>query len=645
MQKLNKYFKHTFKYVFTVLMFFVIVFVNCTQANAGLMAKETETTKKERQLIEKIKLIHEVFPSQTDEFALYATLVHRGTLTDYVNDSYDPNFDENKYKDSVIKATDSVQNVGSNKKATSADILLAATIVMLDSSGWIGTYSDDNYKKALAGNKLVGNMLDGNPLEDLLGNGFNSIFCVAGAAVDTIATPLEFGADFLQGNGDTAFQTKAERYVTMTNVCTKGFIGGTYSHVKNFNTEGKTEEETKKLEEQLQLKKDKTADEIIKLAKHFRGVESNDCIVNPTASSGVWKQAGQEWSDINLGSSSKTVASSGCLITSLSMLMARSGTQITNLPSGYDTFNPGALVTTLNKNEGFIGANFAWRGQQSIAPNWNMGTAESFSTDNSSTLATKISEELSQPAEGKYQKFILLQIYYNGGANQHWVAVDGVNNGQVIISDPGGPDGNTLDNNYTDWRVNSYRVMYATDVLFGQSGSSTLNSGSTNYCTGSGEIVIPEEFGRGGFTVTYYLNSDNSWNWAKNSKQGELYYNHWLTQEPKFDQGIAVYQGRYLIACTDTFGEVGDMVDFFLEDGTKIPCIIADEKSQTVEAWDHNPANKWGHNNGQNVLEFEVSKEYSKSHNTNPGNNTWFPEWKGKRVASATNLGQNILNS
>ena len=51
MQKLNKYFKHTFKYVFTVLMFFVIVFVNCTQANAGLMAKETETTKKEAEKI------------------------------------------------------------------------------------------------------------------------------------------------------------------------------------------------------------------------------------------------------------------------------------------------------------------------------------------------------------------------------------------------------------------------------------------------------------------------------------------------------------------------------------------------------------------------------------------------------------------
>ena len=45
-----------------------------------------------------------------------------------------------------------------------------------------------------------------------------------------------------------------------------------------------------------------------------------------------------------------------------------------------------------------------------------------------------------------------------------------------------------------------------------------------------------------------------------------MYYNYWLPAGAEFDNGIAVYEGRYLIACTSTFGNVGDKVDFFLED-------------------------------------------------------------------------------
>ena len=80
-------------------------------------------------------------------------------------------------------------------------------------------------------------------------------------------------------------------------------------------------------------------------------------------------------------------------------------------------------------------------------------------------------------------------------------------------------------------------------------------------------------------------------------------------------------------------GNVGDKVDFYLEDGTKIPCIIADIKNPNDPG-----CNEWGHNNGQNVIEFEVARAYYNQYG-NPGNNGWFSEWGGKRVASASNLG------
>ena len=102
--------------------------------------------------------------------------------------------------------------------------------------------------------------------------------------------------------------------------------------------------------------------------------------------------------------------------------------------------------------------------------------------------------------------------------------------------------------------------MYATDVLFGSSSSSSSGSSSGSYSDACevGEILIPEEFGNGGYTVTFYLNSDNIRGWDPTSNQGNLYYNYWLPAGAEFDNGIAVYEGRYLIACTEKFGKVGD---------------------------------------------------------------------------------------
>lgn len=174
----------------------------------------------------------------------------------------------------------------------------------------------------------------------------------------------------------------------------------------------------------------------------------------------------------------------------------------------------------------------------------------------------------------------------------------------------------------------------------GQDSSSVqdpLNYINPNYprttSFGSGDIVIPDEYGNSGFfSYTKIIR-----NWVYNQKK---VYDKWISSGSNSDRNVATIDGRYLIACTSTFGKVGDKIDFFLGDGTKIETIMMDEKSQSVVSWDTNPANKWGHSDGQQVLEFEILSPMNSTGNVG----SWMG-WAGKRVASATNLGENIIGN
>ena len=45
-----------------------------------------------------------------------------------------------------------------------------------------------------------------------------------------------------------------------------------------------------------------------------------------------------------------------------------------------------------------------------------------------------------------------------------------------------------------------------------------------------------------------------------------------------------------------------------MSDGTTIPTIMTDEKSQKKVAWDSDPANKYGHAGGKRMIEWCVLK-------------------------------------
>ena len=611
--------------------------------------------KKERQFYQKIHIIKSIFRNSIDEVALASAVLHRYTGVDTAYErEYEKDFSEEKYTQSwrdifsvrsqIFSSDDSDDDsddkslfkftaeekaqIEANEKIS---LLTTAAIVMIDSNHF-GTYSDVCFKDALAGDQLVNN--DGN--SGIFGDFINAFVCHVYSET-TLLNPLEYISNiFNNDNFLVTAESAKNRFVNTTKVCENGFVGGLYNGVSKIKDENQKES----------LKK-YYAQQIIDLSNYYKrlygdGVQENgNCSVNIAGVTGdfsSWRQGDSKWGGLSLGGSS-SVANAGCLVTSISMLIARSGTRIGTLPSGYNEFNPGAFVETLNHNGGFSGGgNFAWKGFEAIAPNWGVGDFVSLGVSSNKALAQAISKELSTGyGDGNYQKFLVLQIHH-AKSSQHWVAVNGVENDVVTIYDPG-LGASTLDEKYSNWVVDGYKVMYAKDVLFGQTGTVSNMNNACNAGTSSiggaaqGDIVIPEPYGGKGY---YTVTAIDTINWSPGSGQREM-YEKWMAAGAQYDDGVAILNGRYLIACTPKFGKVGDNIDFYLEDGTKIPTIMMDEKRVTSAE----NSNEWGHENGANIIEFEVQSSafYSKYNQNNPGTNGWHMEWAGKRTTSATNLG------
>lgn len=108
-------------------------------------------------------------------------------------------------------------------------------------------------------------------------------------------------------------------------------------------------------------------------------------------------------------------------------------------------------------------------------------------------------------------------------------------------------------------------------------------------------ITVPEGLGK----YYTYMRWDAITN--MDTEQGRLI----KTAGKNYDsEGYGRVGDRYALAMTSTFGKIGDYVDVYMSNGRVIHGIIADEKSQEYTAWDHNPANKWGHNDGQCIVEW-----------------------------------------
>ena len=166
-------------------------------------------------------------------------------------------------------------------------------------------------------------------------------------------------------------------------------------------------------------------------------VEENSCNINGSTSCSIlssgpyanWKQYEGEWTNVQIGSSGKTIKNIGCLVTSISMLVAKSG-QPTTITGD---FNPGTFVQALNRLGGFTGnGSLNWGTVTSIVPSFKyMGRVVVEGLSKEAKLS-KLQELLSNK-----NNYVVAEV--KGNTGQHWVAIDGISNGSVVMMDPGSP--------------------------------------------------------------------------------------------------------------------------------------------------------------------------------------------------------------
>lgn len=153
-------------------------------------------------------------------------------------------------------------------------------------------------------------------------------------------------------------------------------------------------------------------------------VSTGSCV--STGEYANWKQYEGEWISTPMGNSGKTIQQIGCLVTSVSMLIAKSG-----VPTNITNFNPGTFVEFLNQHGGFInGGNFVWSAATLAAPSFHyegsiyllgMSKSEKFNT---------IKNLVSQPG-------VYAVVEVKGNTGQHWVAIDSINGDVINMMDPG----------------------------------------------------------------------------------------------------------------------------------------------------------------------------------------------------------------
>lgn len=109
-------------------------------------------------------------------------------------------------------------------------------------------------------------------------------------------------------------------------------------------------------------------------------------------------------------------------------------------------------------------------------------------------------------------------------------------------------------------------------------------------------------------SFTYWREPKKGKSWAAGTTQRAL-YDIWVSA-PSVSNSIATINGYYLIATTTKFGNVGDGVCVFFDNGKTLKCIIGDSKGKNVanSPYAGETGNEYGHaygNNGVDVIEWE----------------------------------------
>ena len=151
-------------------------------------------------------------------------------------------------------------------------------------------------------------------------------------------------------------------------------------------------------------------------------------------------------------------------------------------------------------------------------------------------------------------------------------------------------------------------------------GSSTTISGTT--------INIPSSVAQTGITGNYTCYPQFYGRWCSGTMQRTI-SELWARKGKKgSSENIATIDGYYLIAMTEKFGQAGDTVCIVLENGTRLNCIIADEKNPSDSDY-----TTWGHDLGGGKVDIvEWESMISGFPNVN--------KWRGKKVTTVINGGR-----
>ena len=139
-----------------------------------------------------------------------------------------------------------------------------------------------------------------------------------------------------------------------------------------------------------------------------------------------WRQGGQSWSNIRIGNTSSTIGNIGCLVTSIAILIEKSGVNTTIIP-----FNPGTFVEALNSNGGFDDkGNLYYAPISTVVPNFKYAGNVNL---RGKTRAEKLEQIKLYQNQGYY---LTIEVKGATPGNQHWVAILGVDGNNVNIVDP-----------------------------------------------------------------------------------------------------------------------------------------------------------------------------------------------------------------
>jgi len=215
------------------------------------------------------------------------------------------------------------------------------------------------------------------------------------------------------------------------------------------------------------------------------------------------------------------------------------------------------------------------------------------------------------------------------GKSPHYVTVTGTVGNKSIVQDPESP----YDNQLYDTRSLLNKTSLGVSA-YGRGSGIIPIYGIGKYGTGPTTINIPA--GLGG--VHSYMG------WQCITSPSSAQYKLRAAKGQNFNsEGFGIIDGRYTIACTTTFGQVGDAVDFYKANGKVLKCIIADIKNPTDKG-----CNTWGHLDGKCIVEFVVDKRtwYSSSKggaaasmHANPGTASCHPEWGNTTITKAVCYG------